>query len=580
MNLSPERAIGQLLTAFEESKKRVKSLEESLALERQGAQDALSEAKADWVAVSVKMGVDIASLRQKIADLEEEAVKRSAEMDGTIHSLRQENSFLTDKLLEAADAAAVKAEVEEADGDLREKYEKLESAYRELKHAFSELQTGQAELAANANAYEQLALEAAQEKADVERALQDLQSKYASKSKTAVKPVQAIASLKTDIERLKAELASATRLHDTHGEAYAKLEGKYKDQKSLVLELQHQYDKLSDTNKKVTKELITLKKAPAPTSESWKEYEELKTERDRLKATCSDLEVQNLQLHQDCRNVRTSKNLLEQTCDEIIEAGENLECEAAHLRDTIASLQNESRLMDDRLKHVETVNRACRSRIQNGRVPTSVARVLYEDFMNKFPPSVGERPDSSSLQRIAKAGINLHDYLASDPICKGYLEHVLFLPKRTVWSSTARLHALAFYPTHYYHGWDTWAEVTDLSAMAGSWSELFLDVDDSIIYAGTYRLYDLRYLCPGGTAPPEGVSSLEMESAAHLGALPPNQRAQVIAAKFSSGVIDTDCMGLQCIGFNATLYDALRRRIHGTKREGDEIEGPEVKRAR
>ncbi|KAJ7853378.1 hypothetical protein B0H13DRAFT_1477874, partial [Mycena leptocephala] len=136
----------------------------------------------------------------------------------------------------------------------------------------------------------------------------------------------------------------------------------------------------------------------------------------------------------------------------------------------------------------------------------------------------------------------------------------LYLPKRTVWSSAARLHALAFSPTHVYHARGTWTQASDIASLTGWWRELFLDVEDSIYYVGTYRCHDLRYLCTGGTPPPEAVSPLEMEYVAHLGTLQPDERTQVIKNFFPAGVLDADCMGLQCIGFNRTLYDALLRR--------------------
>jgi hypothetical protein len=75
-----------------------------------------------------------------------------------------------------------------------------------------------------------------------------------------------------------------------------------------------------------------------------------------------------------------------------------------------------------------------------------------------------------------------------------------------------------------------------------------------------------------------------MEYVAHLGTLQPDERTQVIKNFFPAGVLDADCMGLQCIGFNRTLYDALLRRSSGIKREADQIEPEEgrtvAKRAR
>ncbi|KAJ7149437.1 hypothetical protein C8R43DRAFT_502974 [Mycena crocata] len=235
-----------------------------------------------------------------------------------------------------------------------------------------------------------------------------------------------------------------------------------------------------------------------------------------------------------------------------------------------------TRSLEDQLVRVKQVNQALRSRIQHGRVQTSVARVLYDDFMDAFPSSVPGRPDFANLKAVGKADMHIYSYLGADPFCKGYRSHVLHLPRRTVWTSGTRLHALAFGPTHAYRpSAETWRESSEISALGGTSRELFVEQDDALFYVGTYRCHDLRYLCPGGTRAPNAVSAFEIINAAQLGDLPVPESVSAIKKFFSDGVIPADCLGLECVGFNSTLYNALCARVaefqRGSKRGADEM---------
>ncbi|KAJ7681062.1 hypothetical protein DFH06DRAFT_1164943 [Mycena polygramma] len=620
MNTDPGQAIDQLFTSFKQSRERVQHLEDTLALERRAAEDALAEAKANGVAVSLQLGAEIAGLRQEITVLQftaatreqqltdtsndwrqrlsgaleaynktEAAKTQCAELERTVSALREENRLLGRKLetatAELATAAAQKAEEEESESYLRQKYDTLKTTHRELKRTLSEVNSTHAELVANATAHEQLALQYVEEKTDAERALQALRVKYdtlkARKSRKPVETNDEIEELTAEVNKLAGDVARAAKLKKTSDEAYKKLAKMYDEQKNFSRELQIEYDKLSATNKSVTKKYLALSKDSTTTSDVQDEYDNLELKYNQLKETCGDLEAQNRQLQQDCSNLRTRTTDLEKTCSDVIEAAESMDVESEQLRTTIASLRDDSRSSEERFTRVNTVNQALRSRLKHGRVPTAVARVLYEDFMAALPSSIAERPEFGLLQPVAKSGVNLHDIMASDPACASFLDQSTYLPKRTVWCTPARLHALAFHPTHRYHARGSWTEALEVPALHGAARELFVDVEDSIFYVGTYRAHDLRHLCLGGTPPPEVVSPLEMHFAAHLGTLPPDERVPVIAKAFANGILNADCMGFQCIGFNKALYDALRRRNGGTKREASpEVEVSEVKRVR
>ncbi|KAJ7168919.1 hypothetical protein C8R46DRAFT_1092870 [Mycena filopes] len=201
--------------------------------------------------------------------------------------------------------------------------------------------------------------------------------------------------------------------------------------------------------------------------------------------------------------------------------------------------------------------------------------------MSTFVTSIRERPDLNTIQPIAKAGTeaDLRALLNSNSVGAGYIDRILYFPKRMLWTSDAQLHALAFAPAEHYERDGTggsWRPATEIADLKGQWRELFVDLDGAIVYAGTYRCHDLRYLCPGGTPAPEHISPLELLHAAGLGEVSPAERARALSgSENGNGVLRVDCVGLQCFGFNGTLYDALKRLTRGMKRDLAEAERPD-----
>ncbi|KAJ7687197.1 hypothetical protein B0H14DRAFT_3673363 [Mycena olivaceomarginata] len=81
---------------------------------------------------------------------------------------------------------------------------------------------------------------------------------------------------------------------------------------------------------------------------------------------------------------------------------------------------------------------------------------------------------------------------------------------------------LAYGPTcRYERATKTWVEGSDLIGFHGGTRELFVQNNNFIVYAGTYKCYDLRPLHPTGTDPPPCISRGEIIDAA-LG-IPPLQ---------------------------------------------------------
>ncbi|KAJ7214755.1 hypothetical protein C8J57DRAFT_1732631 [Mycena rebaudengoi] len=200
-----------------------------------------------------------------------------------------------------------------------------------------------------------------------------------------------------------------------------------------------------------------------------------------------------------------------------------------------------------------------RCRIHQFRPPS-----LAPGFHGALPLVNPGSPCSHFLEPICTTDVKLHAHLASwgcqDPELKAYVNHALYVPKRVVWSSP--------HP-------GLWIAGSELSGLRGTTGNLFI-ADDSILYVGTYNCHNLEHLHPGGTVAPEVVSPLEVMYTPHLGAMKPVDTAVVIKHFYPGGSILVGCVGLQCIGFDRSLYNALRRRRlngGGTKRKADS-DGP------
>ncbi|KAJ7687198.1 hypothetical protein B0H14DRAFT_3907438 [Mycena olivaceomarginata] len=280
----------------------------------------------------------------------------------------------------------------------------------------------------------------------------------------------------------------------------------------------------ADMNR-LTEELVAAKKRAKSSAQAYSKLDTLYNEELELSKEFSNrydkLVATNKELTNKCFALEKGSSTFKATCNEL---------EARNLK-----LDQEYRALWTRKNEIEK---------------TAVARILYDDFMRTLPSIIPGRPDFYSLQPVAKIEVSLAEYLTADQVCAGFLNSAFYFPGRTVWDV------------------DESSDILDLINLR---REVFIEVQESIYYVGTYRLHDLRYLCPGGTQPPETVASLDMLNAAGLRTLPPEQQTQVINRAFPRGGLDADCTGLECIGFNRTLYDTLLRRRSGIKREAGDV---------
>ncbi|KAJ7189991.1 hypothetical protein GGX14DRAFT_382668, partial [Mycena pura] len=147
---------------------------------------------------------------------------------------------------------------------------------------------------------------------------------------------------------------------------------------------------------------------------------------------------------------------------------------------------------------------------------------------------------------------------------------VLYLPGRTLNLSNG--HFLAFGPSnHYNHQIRAWAG-SDLIGFHGSTRELFVERNGSILYMGTYKCHYLNDMYPKDMEPPQKIAKSMLVDVA-LGVPPPAKEIseRLIKQQYPTGEIDVEATGLQLVGFNQRLYDALCKGLRV-------VSGPSFKR--
>ncbi|KAJ7455131.1 hypothetical protein FB451DRAFT_646788 [Mycena latifolia] len=135
----------------------------------------------------------------------------------------------------------------------------------------------------------------------------------------------------------------------------------------------------------------------------------------------------------------------------------------------------------------------------------------------------------------------------------------LHCPKRTIWCGGERVHALVFAPTHeYWYSSDKWIHKSKMNASVGETFDFFVNQGGSVYYAGIYKVHSLRTVHPPGAKITSDVSRLAIHRATGLSL---HSTEDKVAECFPDGEIRTECFGLQCVGFDQTLYEGLYARF-------------------
>ncbi|KAJ7351262.1 hypothetical protein DFH08DRAFT_1078368 [Mycena albidolilacea] len=209
--------------------------------------------------------------------------------------------------------------------------------------------------------------------------------------------------------------------------------------------------------------------------------------------------------------------------------------------------------------------------VESPEVSASIAK--YREFLTGLP--LPERPPPappSNLDAVCSITTNLHGYLSEDPTARRQAHN----PCLSRIISGAGLNYLAYGPTsRYERATDTWSAGSDLIGFHGGTRELFVNINSSIVYVGTYRCHDLRPLQLKGTNPPKCISAAEIIKVA-LGVPRPPNHVQIMKQHYSRG-IEVEATGLQCVGFNMELYESLRRRFTNDSRKKRKLEKQDLR---
>ncbi|KAJ7236108.1 hypothetical protein C8J57DRAFT_1570915 [Mycena rebaudengoi] len=509
---------------------------------------------------------------------------------------------------EVVTAMELKSEAEkpfESEAEFQEDYDALTTANRELKRAVSELSAARAESAAYSRACEEIALQTANAKSKLDKEFAELQFEYCTlKAKKGGKIDAVHSALRPNYSFILAlELCgvlNTSRITDDHhecpetrpgqnyeiprercpstpidDEALEKLDKKYREQKDINVQLQKanqdicgvSYDDLSNNNKDLTQRFIMLQQNSLSTSKLTEEYESLKGRHQALQSTLEEMQESYNELQEGHEQLQ--QKLL---CDNDDLFGRGVLSRRQETRrpkvnapfnqpGQMALQDKDRRELEDRVRQLTQTSETIQAQMQ-----TAVVRALYEDFMERFPSLIPGRRDFHFLKPICTTDVKLHAHVAF--ICKS---HPIFTEARGVVIPAVCVHALAFGPTHHYsYSASLWIAGSDVSGLGGTTRDLFM-ADEDFYYVGTYKCHNLEHLYPGGTAAPGS----RLIYAAHLGAMTPVDTAVVIKCFYPGGSILVGCVGLQCIGFDRSLYDTLRRRLNsgGTKCKADS-DGP------
>ncbi|EKM75888.1 hypothetical protein AGABI1DRAFT_131795 [Agaricus bisporus var. burnettii JB137-S8] len=197
----------------------------------------------------------------------------------------------------------------------------------------------------------------------------------------------------------------------------------------------------------------------------------------------------------------------------------------------------------------------------------------WDDILSTMAalPFCSARPEHRTLAPVAKVGVQLCQYLRSDPRTREYADAILFMPGQMTWCPSARghHHALAFAPTHIF---DTqsrrWEKKIVMEQLFGRTLELFFQEKTDVLYAGTYKCLRLKSSkidsWPGSEI--EGLLPYNMAGIAlsddFTNAPCSSVHKSTISKLYHDRVLPLECMGLQCVGFKQEFYESLVARHH------------------
>ncbi|KAF7312780.1 hypothetical protein MKEN_00961100 [Mycena kentingensis (nom. inval.)] len=191
-------------------------------------------------------------------------------------------------------------------------------------------------------------------------------------------------------------------------------------------------------------------------------------------------------------------------------------------------------------------------------------RRLYVDFMQALPSPSTHLPWDENKPVGGENTMKLLDPKNWSP---SHPRQFLYLPKRTVWCTPERIHALAFGPTHAVSekpdSRNPWERSSTMTRRIGKDYDLFMIGEDGsdpdrFYYVGIYRVLSLRDVHEPGSVIPTDVSLNAILRGMRLKGPQSTSDHLRLTDIFPDGLPRTECFGLQCVGFDWTLWRELR----------------------
>ncbi|KAG5642477.1 hypothetical protein DXG03_002727 [Asterophora parasitica] len=144
----------------------------------------------------------------------------------------------------------------------------------------------------------------------------------------------------------------------------------------------------------------------------------------------------------------------------------------------------------------------------------------------------------------------------------------LYLPGRSIWDD-AQNAALAFGPCLKLCGKAEWSLETSFACLAEKHIEYFFEDEGKIFYAGTYRCHETRRWFPLGIQLGKNISALEMARAT-ASKTQAGTQGKKIQTQYQTGKLKIECLVLECIGFDYSLYEKLRTGYSKKRKAGED----------
>ncbi|KAJ7149460.1 hypothetical protein C8R43DRAFT_1007192 [Mycena crocata] len=596
-------AVEEAQSAVAQQETALAKVKEEWAVKESAAEQSLKDLRARYEKVEEERNVLLARLRDKASRLEtqEEALKTAIkEKETALQSLTEANEKL-------GDAETQRAANNSALGDLIEQMEGLRAEQRKVQQEFRVLVAARAAseklLSDNAKEIRHLKEEKGRINEDLANLVGTSQNEIArlNGDLTAESARTAELQKKCDeysdfnnrlqervVQRnadLEAVGADNRLLSEENSGLTWTLHDAVERIKELEREEENNLQEASDLTDKCTLQKVAYVALEEVLHKRDSEMGTLREENTNLKASVLKAAAQVTEqrdaemaaLREENTNLKASvlkvgaqaTQQLQQTADK----------EREELREVIRThTQVNMQLQDDletlQAKHEELVatERRLNARLAvvqpDKAVETLKVRELYGKFMAQFPVPMA-RPPNKELQPIDWASDNRF-FTHTFPTQR----RSAHFPKRVHWCPCGDVHAILYHPTHEYRASDdVWVTPPRITALSQVDFDLFVTDGACVYYAGLYRLRSMRAVHTPGSSIPADICAAAIQFATGL----PNELAGKIGQCFPDGQIKVECFGLQCVGFDQRLYEALRHRFE-TKRQQFEVQKNNRKR--